>query len=142
MLTLLKDALPLAILFLLQGVGTEFQSFMSVTQRAKIVLKRVGICSFESHTQIQISLISISVSRCWNKKLPKCFKKFAQKPKQLFFFPTEPQKATANIWPTFVRKFVTMDFQKSPNLVPLFSIPSKHSNFRTNFVYRDPPAGD
>ena len=72
-----------------------------------------------------VKFVSNSVTRCWNKNYPKFLRTLPKKYSQQFdlksyVFQNSP-KCQHVFGLLFVRKFVTENFQNSPNLVTLFS---------------------
>ena len=63
------------------------------------------------------------MTRYWNIKKPDCFRKLSKS-----IFLNEPKNLNS-FWATFVRKFVTQNFQKSPNLVTLSSKKLEYSDW-------------
>ena len=82
-----------------------FGNFSQVTLMGRYIWSRICL----------ERLPGASVTRYWNIKKPDCFRKLSKS-----IFLNEPKNLNS-FWATFLRKFVTQNFQKSPNLVTLSS---------------------
>ena len=90
-----------------------FGNFSQVTLKGRYIWSRICL----------ERLPGASVTRYWNIKKPDCFRKLSKS-----IFLNEPKNLNS-FWATFLRKFVTQNFQKSPNLVTLSSKKLEYSDW-------------